>query len=393
MSSNKLLFFVIALAACLTQFAADIYAPSLPAVALSLNTTIDLAQWSMAIYLFGVALTLLIYGPLSDAVGRKQPMVIRLCIMAAGSVVAMLAPNIKLLILGRFIQGCGAGACAGLWRSIFRDVFTGEELAKYGSYFAILVMFIVPLAPALGGFLQHYFDWRANFVFMTIYTLFALLTVAFGFKETSRHHHLENLRLPYVINTFRRLVKSPIFMGITVSTFLSYGAFFAWITSGSVLLIHVLGMSPLAYGLFVFFGGEIAYALAGFLNGRLVSRFSMPTMMRFGWSVMVLSGILMALGKLAGINVWVIAIPIILFYFGSTFIWPNAFATAFTPFGDIAGYAGALYGFMQLSGGAVIGSLMAYLPHADQLPLALVIIGASLLAWIIYERVVVKHQQ
>lgn len=116
-------------------------------------------------------------------------------------------------------------------------------------------------------------------------------------------------------------------------------------------------------------------------------------MMRFGWSVMVLSGILMALGKLAGINVWVIAIPIILFYFGSTFIWPNAFATAFTPFGDIAGYAGALYGFMQLSGGAVIGSLMAYLPHADQLPLALVIIGASLLAWIIYERVVVKHQQ
>lgn len=107
MSSNKLLFFVIALAACLTQFAADIYAPSLPAVALSLNTTIDLAQWSMAIYLFGVALTLLIYGPLSDAVGRKQPMVIGLCIMAAGSVVAMLAPNIKLLILGRFIQGCG----------------------------------------------------------------------------------------------------------------------------------------------------------------------------------------------------------------------------------------------------------------------------------------------
>ena len=177
MNSNKLLFFVIILAACLTQFAADIYAPSLPAIATNLNTSLDLTQWSMAIYMWGVALTLLIYGPLSDGVGRKGPIVVGLSIMIIGSIICMLAPNIEFLIIGRFIQGCGAGACAGLWRSVFRDVFTGEQLAKYGSYFTIFVMFIVPAAPALGGYLQQLFGWRASFVFMSFYAVFALLSI------------------------------------------------------------------------------------------------------------------------------------------------------------------------------------------------------------------------
>src|SRR6185312_12823563 len=112
MNSNNLLFFVLILAVCLTQFAADIYAPSLPAIAVSLHTPIHLAQWSMAIYMLGVALSQIIYGPLSDGIGRKKPMVIGLGIMLIGSFICLFAPTIELLITGRFIQGCGAGACA-----------------------------------------------------------------------------------------------------------------------------------------------------------------------------------------------------------------------------------------------------------------------------------------
>lgn len=80
------------------------------------------------------------------------------------------------LIMGRLIQGCGAGACSALWRSIFRDTFEGAELAKYGSYFSILVTFIVPAAPLFGGYLQEYFNWRASFAFLAIYSLSTLFT-------------------------------------------------------------------------------------------------------------------------------------------------------------------------------------------------------------------------
>lgn len=389
-NSNKLLFFVIILAACLTNVASDIYTPSLPAIAKNLGAPIHLVQYSMVVYMLGVALSQLIYGPISDGIGRKLPLTIGISIMVAGSFTCVFASSIDILILGRFIQGCGAGACAALWRAVFRDVFTGEELAKYVSKLVIFVMFIVPAAPALGGYLQHYFDWRASFIFMSVYALVALISIIVGFKETSQHHHAEKLSLSYIINTFRQLLTSRIFMGATVCTFLSYGAFFAWFTAGPVLLIHVVGISPVAFGWMTFLGGGFAYGLAGWLNSKWVSRFGMSNMMRIGFGIMILSGILMLAGKIIiGINLYVIIIPVILFYFGSSFIWPNAYATAFTPFGQIAGYAGALYGFMQVGGGAALGAITSYLPDANQIPLALVMLIASLLAWLVYEFVVV----
>lgn len=390
MNFDKLLFFVVLLAACLTQFATDIYTPSLPAIAHTLHyANLSLAQLSLAIYLYGVAATLLIYGPLSDGIGRKTPMLIGIGLMLVGSIICMFANSIYVLIAGRFIQGCGAGACAGLWRSIFRDVFTGEQLAKYGSYFAIFVMFIVPAAPTIGGLLQQYLDWRASFIFISIYTLIVFVLVLFAYKETSKTHHSEKLKLPYVAKTFKRLLTSPIFMGITACNFLVYGAQFAWLTNGPILLIHQLKISPLEFGLLNFVSGGLAYATAGWVNGKCVTRFGMANMLRAGWIITLIAGILMLSGYwIFGLNLWAIMVPVIIFYFGATLIWPNAFSIAFTPFGDIAGYTGALYSFMQLGGGAIIGTLAAYLPTHSQLPLSIIIIVTPILAWLLYSSLV-----
>jgi DHA1 family bicyclomycin/chloramphenicol resistance-like MFS transporter/DHA1 family 2-module integral membrane pump EmrD-like MFS transporter len=392
MHSKKLLFFIVVLAACLTMVASDIYAPSLPSIAFDLNTSVDEVQWSMAIYMLGVAISQLIYGPISEGVGRKWPMAAGLAIMLFGSLVCIWAVNIDMLIWGRFIQGIGAGAAATLWRSIFRDVYSGEELAQKGSYLVIFIMFLVPAAPALGGYLQEYFGWRSSFVFMCAYTAITLLSVVFGFQETSQHHHLERLRLPYIGKTFLHLLTSRIFMGITLCTFLSYGALFAWFVVGPVLLIKNLGLTPVEFGWISFLGGGAAYASAGVLNGKCVKRVGIPNMMRFGWSVMILAGVLMAvLTFLVGTTVWTVVAPALLFYFGSTFLWPNAVATAFTPFGKIAGYTGCLYGFMQICGASFMGGVMSYLPDENQLPLAAVIIFSSIASWLIYEVAIPKN--
>ncbi len=390
-NSHKLLFFVVILVACLTGMASDIYTPSIPAIAQNLGASIHLVQYSMAIYMLGVALSQLIYGPISDGVGRKAPLTIGISIMLTGSFICLFASHIDILILGRFIQGCGAGACAALWRAVFRDIFTGEELSRYGSKLVIFITFIVPATPALGGYLQHYFDWRASFVFMSLYAFIAFISILYGFKETSQHHHKEKLRLSYITNTFRQLLFSRVFMGVTSCNFLVYGAFFSWFTAGPVLLIHIVGISPVKFGWLTFCGGGSAYALSGWLNGKLVSRLGMPNMMRIGFSLMILSGIFMLGGKiLIGINVWDIMGPVVLFYVGATFIWPNAMAAAFSPFGKITGYAAALYGFMQVSGAAGMGAIISHLPDTNQLPLALVMLISPLLAWLIYEVIVLK---
>lgn len=386
MQSKIFLFFLILVVGCLTQFATDIYAPSLPALSDYFGTLLKLPQFSLAIYMAGVALSQLIYGPLSEGFGRKAPLLSGLLIMMVGSLMCVFATKIEWLIIGRVIQGIGAGAGASLWRAIFRDIYTAEELAKYGSYAVLIVIFIVPMAPALGGYLQHYFGWRASFVFIAIYCVVAFLAIFFCYRETSQHHHRDKLKWTFIGKTYGSFFKSRIFLGATICSFFSYGAFFAWFTVGSILMIKRAGLNPVQFGWFTLVGGGFGYAVAGWLNGRYVSRFGMTLMMRFGWSLMILSGMLMlVLLRVNGTTFWAIAVPVVLFYFGSTFIWPNAFATAFTPFGHIAGYAGALYGFMQLGGAAVIGVTVAHLPSNNQLPLGLVFIMGSAIAWLIYE--------
>ncbi len=244
------------------------------------------------------------------------------------------------------------------------------------------------------GYLAIGISWRANFVFMVFYTLFALSAIFYGFKETSLQHHKDKIRPLYIKNTYLVLLKNRVFMGMTSATFLSYGAVFAWQTTGPILLIRNLNLSPVAFGWINFFAGAFAFATGGRLNGKLVARLGMPFMLRTGWGIMIVSAFLMLAGKVfLSTHVFAIVIPLILFYFGSTFIFPNAFATAFTPFGHIAGFTAALYGFMQICGAAVLAALMSTLPHNNAMPLSIVMLCASLLSWLIYEVFVVPQLQ
>lgn len=384
MNSNKLFFTILLLVSCLGQIASDIYAPSLPAIAHELHSPISHVQWSMAIYMLGMSLSQLIYGPLSDGLGRRIPLLTGLLIVLFGSIVCLFAPNIKILIAGRLIEGCGAGASATLWRSIFRDKYQGEQLAKYGSFLAIFYTFIIPASPTLGGYLQEYFGWRSNFVFLILYTLITLLLVLISFQETSQHHHHSRLNTQFITQSFKEIFTHRQFVAYTLCSFFSYGAFFCWFNTGPVLLIHIIGVSPVAFGWITFLGGGSAIALSSYINGKIVSRFGMQNLLQVGLLIMFAAGSIMLLGKLIfGITLLAITVPMVVFYFGVTFIWPNAFSSAITPFGKIAGYAGAAYGFTQIAGAFVIGTIASYLPTSNQIPLALIFMTAPLLSWLI----------
>jgi Bcr/CflA subfamily drug resistance transporter len=391
--SNFLLFLIVVLVGFFSGVSSDIYIPSLPAIADDLKIPIEEVQWTLAIFMLGLSISQLIYGPLSEGIGRRYPLIIGLFIMTVGSFICFYAPSIEVLIFGRFIQGLGVGAGASLWRSIFRDSFEGAQLAKYGGYLSIVVAFIVPAAPTLGGYLQNYFGWRASFFFLILYALVVLLIVMILFKETSAFHHKERLSRKFFVQAFKQLLSSRIFMGYAVCTFISYGAFFAWFTASPVLLIKLVGISPVQFGWITFLGGGGTMLLAGLFNGKMVVKFGTPFMLRIGWGMMFMAGCLMLTLKfIYGINTLVIVAPMILFYFGSTLIWPNIFAGAFQPFGKIAGYAGSLYSFMQLGGGATISALVAYLPDNDQVPLATIFMVCSALSWIVFEFVVISRK-
>jgi Bcr/CflA subfamily drug resistance transporter len=386
MKTNKLLFFSVILAACLQGVGSDVYAPSLTAMTHSLHTSFGMAKWSMAIYMISLALSHLFYGPLSEGIGRKKPLLLGILIMTLGSFICMLAPTINMLILGRLIQGCGAGACAALWRPIFRDLYSGDELSKLGAKFGIFIVFIISAAPALGGYLEHYFNWRASFIFLAIYSSFTLLSFTLFFKETSQHHHIERLKINYILSTFRQLIIHPLFIGMTVCAFLAFGGLFAWTTLAPILLIHSAHMTPVSYGWTIAIGSGIAYILSMRLNGRFVEKLGADTMVRIGVAIMYISGVLMiACNLYFGLTIAGVVAPALLYIFGSAFIFPNTFAKAFTPFGKIAGYAGALYSGIQVAGGGVLGSVVAHIPNNSPVPLAIIFLVLTSLIVLIYE--------
>ncbi len=227
-----------------------------------------------------------------------------------------------------------------------------------------------------------------------VYIIVAMVYVLALFKETSQHHHLERLKPSYIFSTFKQLLTSRIFIGTTLAVLLSYGAFFAWFAAAPVLLIKVIGMSPVTFGWVTFLAGVGSYTLAGLINGRCVKKVGMAMMLRLGWSTMIFGGFLMLISKeFIGVNATAIMIPTFVFFLGGAFVWPNAFSTAMRPFGHIAGYAGPLYSFMQITGGAIIGGLVAYLPETDQLPLAFLMIGVPVVGWMLYELIVKRESK
>jgi DHA1 family bicyclomycin/chloramphenicol resistance-like MFS transporter/DHA1 family 2-module integral membrane pump EmrD-like MFS transporter len=307
-------------------------------------------------------------------------------IMILGTMMCIFSPNMKTLLVGRFVQGVGAGACASLWRAIFRDAFSGEDLSKYGAYLTTYLLFILPAAPVIGGYLAHRFGWRSNFIFLALYGIVALTLISMQFHETHTHHHRDRLAFTEIRKNYGTLLSSRFFMSLTATTFLTYGALFTWLTTGPILMIHVLHYTPIQFGWMNFLAAVLGYGLAGKLNGRWVKKVGIPTMLRLGWLIMLISGLfILASALFLSLHIACLLAGLVLLYFGSSWVLPNVFATAFTPYGHIAGYCAALYGMMQIGGGAALSGLMGCLPTRNAIPLGCVIVLATCCAWGIYE--------
>ncbi|WP_133127272.1 multidrug effflux MFS transporter [Legionella nagasakiensis] len=375
---------IILLVSSLGQVTSDLYLPSLPSMAKSLSVNASWIQFTIAIYMAGFSISQLIYGPWSDAVGRRVPLLVGLFINFIGSLICWLSPSIYLLFLGRFLQGLGVGAGYTLARPILRDLFEKEALAVYNSYLAVSTVFILSTAPILGGYIQQYAGWRYNFLFLSLYGLLILYFFYRKVSETSQYHHKDNFRFNVILTNANTLLKHPIFLRFSLCPLLTYAGIVAWLTVVPILLQEQLGLSPVQFGWLYIFSG-IGFAVGGFLNMRFVMKFGIDKMMVLGFLCQLGAGLIMLLFYLFGyMNTWVIVAPILLFMMGSSLIFPNSSAGALMPFPKIAGTAGALFGFMQIFGGALSSSIMALLHDQTQLPLAIAFISMALLSILVF---------
>ncbi|MDF1760475.1 MAG: multidrug effflux MFS transporter [Coxiellaceae bacterium] len=384
MYKTAVFFILMFLLSCMGQISSDVYLPALPVISEDLGVPVHPVQLTIALFFFGFAVSHLFYGPISDSVGRRKPLIVGIIIAMIGSVICIYTTHIRTLEIGRFVQGFGAGAAATIYRSVLSDLYYGKKLSKVSSFLDISRIFLLASSPLIGAIIMHITgSWRSCFQFLFLYSAVSLIGVLLILKETNEHKHLHKVEIKHIANNIFTLVSSKVFMGYTLFVMLTFGGILCWLTTLPIVLQRVVGMSQIGFGGVSALAGMF-FMVGGVINAFLVGRLGLNRMLFIGFSIMLLAGLLMlGLGLYGYIDIYVIMVPVITFIIGSSMVFPNSYAGAFRPFKMMAGTASAIFGFMQILGGAVSSFIMSYMQTYNQIPLSIALIVVPGCAFVI----------
>jgi DHA1 family bicyclomycin/chloramphenicol resistance-like MFS transporter len=355
----------------------DLYLPAFPALAADLGSRESSIQLTLTACLAGLALGQAFVGPISDALGRRRPLLIGLGLYVLASVVCALSDSTTALVAGRFLQGLAGAAGIVVARAVVRDLHAGSAAARFFSRLMLVTGLAPILAPVFGSELLRLTSWRGLFWVLTAVGVLLLGLVAVGLRETLPPERRRDGSIADTARTYRTLATDRIFMGYALSGGLSFAALFAYISGSSFVLQGVYGISPQAYGL-LFGLNSLGLTIASQVNGRLVDRVPLRTLLRVGLLITSGGGLLLVvvaatdLGGLVGVST-----ALFLVASGIGFVMPNSTALALADHPEAAGTASALLGALQFVVGAAAAPLVGVFANGTALPMAVVIAVAG----------------
>ncbi|MFO1352133.1 MAG: Bcr/CflA family multidrug efflux MFS transporter [Gammaproteobacteria bacterium] len=381
MSSARIILILATLSA-FGPFSIDMYLPSLPALARSFATDASHVQYTLSAFLVGFALGQLIYGPLSDRTGRRRPLLFGVALYVLTSVSCALASSVTAMIVLRFAQGLGA--CAGIvvGRAIVRDRYESDAVARTMSLI-FMVMTVAPMiAPLLGGWLMVWLGWRAIFWFLAGFGALCWLAGAFGLDESLPAEKRLHGGAARILRDYAQLLRARRFLGYALSGGLVSAGMFAYIAGSPFVFIELHHLPPQHYG-WLFGINVLGVTSASFINSRLVMRFGADRMLSVAVMVAALAGAaLLLVATLGAGGLPPLLPPLFLFISCVGFSGANATAGALALYPQMAGTASALLGLAAFGLGALCGALVGLLHDGSALPMALVMAGAGLGAWV-----------
>ncbi|HEY7690009.1 MAG TPA: multidrug effflux MFS transporter [Dongiaceae bacterium] len=360
----------------------DLYLPSLPALTAHFGVGESAGQLTLSAFLLGLAGGQIIYGPLSDRYGRRPVLLFGLALYAAASVVCIFAPSIAVLVVARFLQACGACVGPVLGRAVVRDVHGREGAARVLSYLSAAIALAPAIGPIVGGFVETWFGWRANFAVLSLYGAAALALTFAILPETNAHPDSGRLSPARMIRGYVSFFGERAYFGYVLTCALSYCGIFAFISASSFILVDAAGLSPALYG-FCFAAVVVGYIAGTLTSGRLSTRLGIDRLIAIG-SVVSFAGaalvLILALLNPArtGIPAAIAVVgPMMLFLAGVGLAMPNAIAGAIGPFPRAAGTASALLGFLQMAMAAIVGVLVGHFHDGSAVPMGVALVAVT----------------
>lgn len=365
-------------------FAIDLYIPAFPAIAASLGVGIGPVQLSMTSFFVAQAIGQIVYGPISDAVGRRGPIFAGLALFALASFAAALAPGIGTLIAARFVQGLGAAGATVAPLAVIRDEHTGAEAARQLSL-AVLALSISPMiAPALGGLIVQAVSWRVIFLLLIAITGLIALLAARALPETHPPSRRVSARPLSILLTYLRLLRNHRFLAPVAAAACGQAMLFLFISGAPFVIVTLHGISPSGFGLLFSLHAGVLIGLSQ-LNAPMLRRFGARRIIGAGAGLCSIAGVALAALVASGMTALgpFIALTLALFASLSLLLGP-AFITAMEPFGDVAGAAAALAVCLEFVCSSTATAILSVLADGTAWPLAAMLALAacgSLAGW------------
>jgi DHA1 family bicyclomycin/chloramphenicol resistance-like MFS transporter len=351
----------------------DLYVPSMPIIADYFHANVGLVQQTIGFYMLAFGIGQLVLGILSDITGRRKIIIASALCFTVTSFLAALSINIYLLIIYRFFQGLSIGGLGATIRAVSTDRFKDKHLVKAMTYFSTSWALGPIIGPVIGGYLQHFFNWQADFYFFGIYGALVLSYIFLALPET----HINTLPFNYkqIHFSIKSIITHPIFLYGSIMLVFAYAVLIVFNVIGPFLIQNILHYSVIAYSRMALLLG-FGFFLGGLLNRLFTNYFKPMPIVFFAVILGLLTSIIMlSLGIFIQINIYIILPPVFLLLLLIGLIFPNMIAKIFSLFPKQGGITSTLYGVLVAIGIFFTTLLISIFKTSSQVSMTLIYVG------------------
>lgn len=374
---------ILGLLSAIGPFSIDMYLPGFPAIAEDLHTTTAYVSLSLSSFFIGISVGQLLYGPLLDRFGRKNPLYFGLSLYVLASVGCALCTTADALIAIRLLQALGG--CAGMVaaRAMVRDIFPVKENAKIFSLLMLVVAVSPIIAPTTGGYVTAMFGWQSIFIILASIGLITLVSVYFALPESRKADVSVSLLPKPIIKSFLEISKVPQFYTYAFTGSIAAAGLYAYIAGSPHVFMELYHVTGEEYGwIFAIVAGGLITSSQ--INTLMLKKYTSEQIIRVALLCQAITGITLFIGSMfhfVGLFSSIFLIFIFLSCQGFTF--PNSSALSMAPFTKNAGRASALMGAIQLGIGAFTSALVSFLHNETALPMTGVMAACAVLSFLV----------
>lgn len=354
----------------IVALAIDAILPAMASIGISLNSLdSNHNQLLITMIFLGLGVGQLLFGPLSDSLGRKPMVYIGFSVFAIASFICVLAPTLEWMVFGRILQGIGLAAPRTIAIAIIRDLYKGDYMARIMSFITSFFILVPVIAPIMGKFILNFYHWKGIFYIQVLMAFVVCIWFWRRQPETLKQEHKIKFNKHLFINGFKELLKYKVTLGFTIISGFISGAFIVYLSASQIIFENQYGL--IEEFPYIFAGLATGVGLATFLNGTLVMRLGM-------WRLSFIALIIFSVNALLYVILfWNSENPSLIIllafmaiqFFTIGFIFGNIRAIAMEPIGHIAGIGAAITGFVSTMMAVPIANFIGSFINSTALPL------------------------